>query len=364
MTTLSSTSRSSIALNLRRSRYLASLLVAVIATGCAGDVAAPRPIDGSTTFWALTLDHHAITLSTVAPYDTIRLVATPRASDGHALSGLADVRFASGDLARVQVSVDGLVQAVSVGSSIPVVVTLRANNVTHTDTAYITVTGDSPPPVLDTFSIHPEAPDSAKVAMNSPGKMLSLRATDSAGNPISDLAVDFQSSDTSIAIVDRALGLVTGIRPGRVTIVASATAYGVTRTDTLPFTIGLPLSAFVFVEPGTLAYSTTSTAFAASGVTIAKGGTVLWHWYFGIPSTDVTFDDPTNVAQSTGGFGADGAAGNIPAPIDCRIVDGAYHFMDCNHARTFPVAGTYTYHSTATGATGRVVVVDEHASAP
>src|SRR5690242_15951235 len=35
----------------------------------------PNP---STLYWALTLDQHAITLSTVSPYDTVRLTAIPR----------------------------------------------------------------------------------------------------------------------------------------------------------------------------------------------------------------------------------------------------------------------------------------------
>jgi plastocyanin len=184
------------------------------------------------------------------------------------------------------------------------------------------------------------------------------------------VAVDYRSSDPTIASVDRELGFVTGNRPGRVTIVASATAYGATRADTLAFTIGLPVRAILSVVDTLLGLgSTRSVLFAPSEVRVGPGAAVVWIWARDIPATDVTFDDPSNVAERTDGglgSGAHTGAGNIPAQANCSAsTNFLTQIRECFKARVFPVPGVYSYRSTLTGATGRIVVVDERdADAP
>jgi plastocyanin len=341
----------------------------LLATGCGSETVATQPtVDVSTLYWALALDHRAVTMSTAAPFDTVRLTATALNPSGDTLTGLGAAIFTSTDLQRVRVDANGVVHALAVGSAIQVIATLRAGNMTHTDTATIDVTDDPAPHPIASLSIHPAPPDSAKLAMGSFPKFLAARMLDADGQPIDGVAVDYRSSDPTIASVDRELGFVTGNRPGRVTIVASATAYGATRADTLAFTIGLPVRAIVGVADSLL-FSTRSVLFAPSEVRVGPGAAVVWIWAADIPGTDVTFDDPSNVAERTDGglgSGAHTGAGNIPAQANCSAsTDFLTRIRECFKARVFPVPGVYPYRSTLTGATGRIVVVDERdAAAP
>jgi plastocyanin len=205
-------------------------------------------------------------------------------------------------------------------------------------------------------------PDSAKVGAGVFTRQLLARAVDVNGDSMPALLVDFQSSDPSTATVDRRTGVVVGARSGKVLIVARASAYGNTRADTLPFTIGLPISATIVVDRASMA-GTTPTTFTPSAVTVGTGATVLWAWRQDIPATDVTFDDSTHVAADTVGIGplhvGSSGPGNIPSPIGCTVADPSSVFFKCINSRTFPVSGIYTYHSVLTGAAGRVIVVDE-----
>src|SRR5690348_7928741 len=134
----------------------------LVFASCGSDAVAPTPTSNPTAlYWALTLDHHAVTLATTSPYDTSRLTATPRDPSGAPLSVPIAVTYQSTDLAHVGVSPEGVLQAVAPASQIQVIATLSLGNVTHVDTAVVNVTTDSAPPVLTTFSIHPVPPDSA-----------------------------------------------------------------------------------------------------------------------------------------------------------------------------------------------------------
>jgi plastocyanin len=331
--------------------------------GCTNDALTRPSVKVNALYSALVLDHHAVTLSITSPYDTVRIVATPENPFGAALPGLGPVTFTSSDLARMRVSEDGVVQALAAGEAIPVVATLRSENLTHVDTVFITVTSDAAPSPLAALSIHPVPPDSAKVGIGFVNKQLLARAVDVASDSMPGLLVDFQSSDPTIATVDRRTGVVTGVRSGRVLIVASATAYGNMRADTLPFTIGLPISATIVVDRASTAGTTPTTIFAPSVVTVGTGATVLWAWRQDIPATDVTFEDSTHVAADTIGIGplhvGSSGPGNIPAPIGCTAADPPSIFFKCLNSRTFPVPGIYTYHSVLTGAAGQVIVIDE-----
>jgi hypothetical protein len=339
------------------------------AVGCESDNMAPRPADPLALYWKLALDHHAVTLATSAPYDTLTLTATPQNPAGATLAGLGTVTFTSSDLARLRVSPTGVLQALAAGNGIAVVATLQAGNLTHVDTAFVDITASPPPRPLVSLSIHPAPPDSAKLAAMVGGltsfKQLPVQALDTEGDPIPGLRIDFQSLDPTTATVDRQTGVVTGIRQGRVLIVATTTAYGVTRSDTLPFTVGLPVLYAIRVVPGADAGTTTVTEFTPSEVRVGVGATIVWSWTQDLSVTDVTFDDPTNVAEDTVGvgpvhFGAHTGEGNISPPENCTVAVPFSLFLNCLKARSFPMPGVYRFHSELTGATGQVTVVDEH----
>ena len=145
---------------------------------------------------------------------------------------------------------------------------------------------------------------------------------------------------------------------GEVKLIASATAYGVTRADTLPFTIGLPLVALVTVQTRVDAHGDTVPVFPASSTLIAVGGDVVFTNQTSL-AVDVVFDDPTNVAQDDllcDALGADApdlycSSGNI----------AAWSFSEDDPGfglryRQLRAPGTYHYHDSRSGAGGTITV--------
>ncbi|HEX6535713.1 MAG TPA: hypothetical protein VF041_14040 [Gemmatimonadaceae bacterium] len=348
-------------------RCVAAAMV-LAAAGCATDAAvAPSPlVNDPHMYWALTLDRHAITMSTVAPYDTIRLTATPRTSDGTPIDSLPAPTFTSLDLDHAQVSADGLVHVIAAGEEIPVVATLTVGNLRHADTAFINVDTLAAPPVLDTFSIHPDPTDSAKTALYTT-KTIVPRVTTADGTPITGLSVYYTVSDPTTARIDRTMGLLTPVRAGPVTVIATATAYGVTKADTLPFTIG----HIVFVELDVIAEKNASgqtvNGFKQNQLVLGPGATVLIINATGV-ATDLTFDDPSNIVADP--FYCDNFSALNPALCDSGSVEAFAQDPDDQfgltglRVRRFPVPGTYHYHSTIFGTSGTIVVADESTPTP
>jgi plastocyanin len=332
----------------------AAILAAVL--GCGSDSVAPTPnTDVSRFYWSLTLDQHAINLSTVAPYDTVRIAATPREADGSALTDtdVAAPTYRSTDPARVRVDADGLLHAVSIGQAVAVIATLQVGNITHTDTALVYVTNDAAPAAPAGFSIHP-LPGVSTIGQ---ANMLSnftfafggttVVPHDSAGNPITGLGIYFESSDTTVATISSTTGALDGNRPGQLSIIASTTAFGVVMADTIPFTITMPVSQLVGIAPPSTNVNG-NLIFDPSTVEIAAGGEIVWANYSLTPA-DIIFDDSTDVAEDI--LICFCGSGNV-APIvgDSTFGPGIV-------VRRFPVPGTYDYHTTAPGgASGKIIV--------
>lgn len=361
-----------------------ALVLSVVLASCGSDAPTPfAPATGSDAagrFWSLTLNYQAVTLSTVAPYDTIRIVATPRDASGHAIEGLGPISFRSLDSSRVRVTPDGVLHAVRTGSNVTIQVSLSAGGVTHLSDVSVTVTNVSSPPVLAHIDVFPTTPDSNPVPIGGDGTFLSITAsgdasafavsllamslTDTAGNPISNINVAGISSDSSVlqAFPQGTLLFLGGIRPGRADVILTATAYGVTVADTIPFMVTMPIFDVVKIaqRPTGLSGAMQPT-FVSPDIVISPGGTVVWANVSGEP-VDIVFDDPTNVVDhgaiscanagvtDVGGTGSIDAFG-VPQDTSAATLDPE----NCR-SRGFPVPGTYTYHSTHTAATGRIVV--------
>jgi plastocyanin len=366
----------------------AAVLIAFLLLGCGGESLTPfQPATGTDAarlYWSLTLSQHATTLSTVAPYDTLRLVATPRDDDGNPLPGLGPVTFISMDPEHVQVTPDGIVRALKAGEAIFVTAKLAVGNTEHSDQLVLNVTDESAPPVLTHVSV--DSPDSTAWAVNGDGsflsisnqgtwtdlgwKILALVGTDASNNPIPELAFTFTSSDTTVAKVIGTGGaflVVDPQRPGRTTIIASATAYGVTVADTLRFTITMPVFGVVRIAPRQTGVGTATPGFGPDEITVVPGATVLWVNTSG-QSADVVFDDPTNIVDhgavscAAAGAADEGGAGNIAAFGEPQDANATLSAENCR-SRRFLASGVYSYQSTLTGAHGRVVV-SESPSAP
>lgn len=337
--------------------------------------------DPARLYASLTLDHGAVNLSTAPPHNTLRLTATPRNGYGDPIEGLPAPTFRSTDTTRVWVSADGTLEARQQAAGIAVIAELTTvENIHHADTVFVNVTTNPAPPALATLTIAPESPEAAFWPMfptatfdawallwifgivEVPG--VTARALDDAGNPIPDLAIQYESLDPHIARVDPRTGStfigsgllpIPGLsRPGQASIVARTTAYGVTMADTAVYTVTLPAVQGI----GVVADSTRPPALAPAEVRVLADGFVAW-----INLTDtrveVTFDDATNVAEATVlcmYFGPDFCGGgDIPAFDGAPTLDS----LDTIRYRHFPVPGTYTYRVRGEGVDlrGRVVVV-------
>ncbi|HWZ57653.1 MAG TPA: hypothetical protein VNW46_01660 [Gemmatimonadaceae bacterium] len=328
--------------------------------GCVGDPTATIPqADPTKLFWSLTLNHRAITMATVAPYDTIRLVATPRTIGNVAITGLGTPTFQSEDQDHALVDSNGVVHAIGAADQVAIIASLMVGNILHVDTAIINITAGAPGQPLAQFSIQPIPPDSAKTAVQLT-KAITANAYDASGSPISNVSVYFSLSDTTTATIDRTFGFLSALHPGHVTVYATTTTYGVTKTDSLRFRIGYPIEVFTQAAAHIDATGKTVLSFVPQNLVIGPGGLVLFGNTSPHQAIDVTFDDPTNVQQSDMFCaisavwwcgGGDIAAWTV-SPTDSTGESAV-------RVRQFFVPGTYPFHSTIFGTTGSIVVKDD-----
>jgi hypothetical protein len=356
-------------------------LVAGLAGCGTGETAAPV-IDPWKALSRLTLNYRAANLSTAAPYDTVRLVATPRDSLGNPIAGLPTPTFrlrAESDSITVWVTADGLVTARAEGAFVGVIAQLTNGSKGWTDTLMVNVKAVPTPPELDTFSIHPLLPADTLLPMppsplirfvlDAAGLViptrLQVRALDVHGATISGLQIAFASLDTAVATIDRGSGEVTLVHPGQVRLVAQTYAYGIAKVDTVRMTVTWPTGMDVEIHPGTggvPAFQTLAQA-GVSEMHIAPGGIVMWSNYSG-DAVDLTFDDPANVAAPTTalcmflvdniGPGAYCGSGNVAVPANANPADDSSVLFTLR-LRQFSVPGVYSYH-TVNGASSRIVV--------
>ena len=343
---------------LPRTSRVALAACAALTLACASDVSAPPPPSGEHLYWALTLNHHAVALSTVVPWDTIRLMATPRNAEGAVLAGLSAATFRASDTGSVRVSSDGLVTALATATEVRVIASLTAEGLTLEDTALIDVSAAAPPPAPLAYAMQLPQGDSAvlpdaSLFVNPGTKFLGITVTDSTGAPVAGVPAYFTSSDPTIATIDRSAGVVSAVRPGRVTIKAVTTAYGVTMRDSLKLTVTPPSSRFVYVFARTPVESTMPVSYFDPGeVALATGGQIVWVNGSG-QAVDIVFDNPSQVREAP--VLPDGSGGgNIPnLPDDSTaLAHGRLPLV----ARSFPIPGVYAYHSVRYGTSGKIVV--------
>jgi hypothetical protein len=357
---------------LAATRHRAQVLLGLAllsASGCTDDAIAP-PADPNNGYWALELNAVAVNLSTIAPWDTFRLVATPRTANGSPLAGAGTVTFLSHDTLIVRVDPDGLMHAVGFGFGFPIIAEMSVGNLTHVDTVLVNSLPIPDPPVLASFSIQPIPPDSAKHATGTSyterGQyFVTPVALDANGAPIDGLLVRFSSLDPRVASIDPIAGLVTGLVPGYVKFVAATTAYGITLADTLDFTIGQPLVSAVMFGASSRGEFTGMPQFEPmfnrDSIEVTVGSMVAWQNPY--PHlTDIVFEDPANVEGAPlfflcqfYGISCDG--GDIePFGNDPALGDPS----NGTRARVFNTLGTYRYHSSLfPEASGVIVVVPE-----
>ena len=363
----------------RTIRLLARRLLAVaVLAGCSGlePISSYSPItDPASLFMSLTLDYGAVNLAMAEPYDELQLTATPRDALGSPMDGLPAPTFRSSDTATVWVTPKGLLQARKPGNGVRVIAELVADgNIRHAVTAIVNVTTLATPPRLDVLSIQPATPESAVWTMlpvqgfwgililytYAPEIVidffprLSLRALDANGEPISGLAIEYESLDPDIVAVDPTRGQISlPAQPGEARIVARTMAYGISKADTARFTVTLPRLHGVVIKPGR---NNGPPIVALKMVMIRPGGYVVWS-NLTTDSVSVTFDEPagaTAIAQLCAALAVLCKGGDIPRFMGATSNDYTNH----SRLRQFVEPGSYTFHIEPLGVTGRVVVAD------
>ena len=373
-------------------RLVRWLVVALALSGCddVPEVVTFEPItDPRELFASVTLEHRAINLSTAAPYDTFRLVPVPRNALGEPIAGLPAPTFESSDTTRVWVTPDGLLQARrATDFERPVYIVAKVvaeNNIAHVDTALVHVTANPNPPRIQSLRISPDPSRTMDVEIPSEGlfyygmlylasgmplqEVLSMmeprlvpQFLDESGRPVMTgsayMAVDFRSSNPD-ALGVRSSGYMNPFRIETVRVTARAVVYGVEVSDSVDVRVVYPTHIGIAItedEHGNL-------SLKPKEVTVSPNARVLWINASGSP-VDIVFDRPDDVVDDPelcNRMGGDFCGrGDIPAftggPED--MLDPS-RMLNAMRLRRFPEPGVYTYRSTLTGLTGRLVVKDD-----
>lgn len=376
--------------------------------GCGSDTTAPASLTQVSKFWALRLNYHAITLATIAPADTVTLVATPQMQDGTPLLTTTPVSYVSSDTA-VQVSPLGKLQAhtVSTKTNITIIATMTvggAQGVTLKDTAYVNVIQQTSPatiPVANALSIQPQQGDSAARPIDSIPNIigeqpistyLPATVTDRSGQVLPSVQVYYYvpNHQTVLMTARDVSGTESwaALSPGHVMIHAEALVYGKLLKDSCQFAVGYPSLAHISMDTSMATGYAIAKGFPDT-IIISMGGSVLWsNRLSGLSrandSVDVEFTNPMNVHPVLPMYGdpsvvVEGQAvlvvaseivpdggGNIapfppppPIPVMDTSVANIIVFIDSvsTRGRSFPVAGSYPYHSKFFPGNGVIKVV-------
>jgi hypothetical protein len=334
--------------------------------------------------WVMSLNAHAITMDTAAPYNTFKLTAVPRTIDGSVLSGASGVTFTSLD-SSVRVSDSGLLTARKVGTNVKVIATTVYGGVRIADTATINVTAVSNPPSFRTLHFQVPAGDTptlpppnglANQLYYASKKTLEVGARDAAGVQIPNSIVALSLSNSSqvtfsfspavkvlrtttmgskIDVVAQSLSL----PRVPVTVYASATVYGVTMQDSLQLLLSNPLF-FIYTVTKAASSSTTSTTTPSYTLlpyrtdTIGVGGWVWWiNHTASADSLDIVFDNPADVSADPVLNSGSGDIGPFPGDPDPAQAPDFTQFLRSRH---FLQAGEFPWHSSRTGLSGTIVV--------
>lgn len=343
--------------------------------GCNLSDAGPSPYRSPDQFFAvLSLEHHAINLSMVAPYDTVTLHTVHAMGDGSAVPGEVVYSVSSPSISIT----NGVLKAERPVALAVVHATLTYGTITRTDSAIVSVIAAAPNRLRD-FGLRLPSGDSAKIgASKAVVKTIPLLRESESGANLSTLLIALISSDSTIASITQSGNTVkiTPKRPGRVVLYTSTFAFGTAWQDSLVFTVGWPtqfqMSVFERFATGTF---TPVLDFAARDVTIGVGGCVLWKTQSLTMDVDLHFEDPSHVDAPIGSSCAVQLAdptvgGNIASFRAIRWVgpfptteegyqEYARVLFSPNRARVFSASGVFPYRSTLHGTSGIVRVCDE-----
>ncbi len=387
--------------------------------GCRGELpTAPVKQDAASLLGRLDINYKTIVLSLHAPYDTVRLDAIPRNLYGDELPYSGKFTFRRLNILDQTVSVDsnGLVTANAATSATKVEVSLILDGVMRSDTATIMVRGESPVVKIARLEFSPQAPDSAwrwagNGALLPTANWVRLYNEQNQLIPNNRAAIGFSWDNPGVVGQARYIDIYSNRTLGESWIHAKVYAYDTILSDSFLFRRIEPTIKFVVIDRIVPVIGPPSMVFYPSELEVQTGSTIVFMNRSGtgdlpntkdfwgnrilratnfndymlqwVDSTDIVFDNPTNVLTGDSyrnvgvkefnvTFLTDGGSGNIPSfswvlckrvnvdnPIVCNgnateIVDIGYR------SRKFNTVGTYHYSSTQfPGAHGTIIVKEK-----
>jgi hypothetical protein len=363
--------------------------------GRGSDTTGPTSDATKDGYWALQLNHHAITLSLTAPSNQVQLQATPLTTRGDTIPTTVKVRYTSND-SSVIVDSTGLLTARLEQIGVKVIASLTIPNgygqvLTLADTAVVNVNA-VPAPIPTVTALQIMTPgDSATFSPVFGMTGLTVTAMDASNTPLTNVNVFCRSSDRNVVDFGQGvIGLQQGTLnsfqvnsysylPGVTTITCSATIYGVSRADSIPIRMGMPLYSKLTLDAVLVVSGKAPVVVSSTVVKIGVGGIIQWD-NRSKQQVDLVFDDSTalqSVPLSEGVLGS-GILGfpcgaSAQAKRSCPLPSGAGNLLlppntsrgltdgKGRDFRRFPVAGTYPYHSTTFPTiTGTIIVTDTY----
>lgn len=335
-----------------KSRRVYLIAIVVMLTSCEDPSPPDRFVDISEhVFYKLQLNHQAINLALVPPFDTAQLIAKPLNFFGNVLEGDYSVRIVS-QTDRIVVHPNGVIQAMGQtnASGALVIATMTHNGVTLSDTVVVVATDIPRPQKLHSFSIQlpegtkPETPLLHLLDITS--LALPFRALDTAQLPIPRAIAHYEVDNPSILSSEGKA--FTGLSKGKTFVYASAYIYGVQMMDSVEVTVTDRLVETLIVR---------TNIPMPKETTIHRGGGVFWINQTE-DSLDIVFDDPDAVDAACctllGLMLGDGKGGDImPFKRDLdkplEIKTGLFFLPridpDIAKGRSFHTAGHYSYRS-------------------
>lgn len=339
---------------------LFSMVLMSFATACSDNISIVRiNKDMSAVPWEAVLNHHAATLSTFSPWDTMQLSMTALTSSGDTVySDSAIVSYESLDSNMVSVTPDGKVQAKVVNSGTSILASMTIGEVTYKDTIIVRVEANASPRTLSTLSIQPLPPDSAKTSVSTAiftlQRFLKITATDDL--PMTGLLVHYKSLNPIANNVNRSTGMFGPLAVlksvGPVTFVASTYAFGVAKADTLYFQMGYPININTYFQIRASVDSIGKETYLSGGTTIGVGGVVIFR-----NNTDrnvyLEFEDTTDIEIAVAVVPNESINRVLGHGQDATL-DGTY-----SARRRFTKPGTYRFRDQASGVSSVIEVIKE-----
>lgn len=353
----------------------------VSSLACHADTTGPDPISPDALYTKLTLNHHAVTLALVAPYDTLTLRATSYAATGTPLSdsGTTTYRVTLNGTpdTSVRVSATGVLEAIAPVSGAIVEARHTIGNLTLADTAVVNVNDTTPVPMPAAIRLVFGPGDSTHSALLAPGLVYVVAyVTDEQGDTIPNVVVKYALRNSGQAVLSRSAFIagrqyIGKLNVGTGAVTVEATVYGRTMRDSVPYTVTPAIRSLIAVVPRFSVGNTTPTdVFEPSDDTVAVGAIVTWVNLVTGQNVDVTFNAPSAILGVDSAayanecrFRVYNACPKIPAQGGGNIT--SFAAVDSTggangvgvRARQFPTVGTYTYRSMLYGTTGVIHVV-------